>query len=80
MIYPRPSPNTHWPVSRDDKGCGDHDAPYTFGPLPSVAAPFPFSTRQFARLLILKYKVPADETADGRRPFHAFLHQRRSPD
>ena len=65
MIYRSPSPSAHRLESLDGNGCGDHDTPYTFGHLPSVAAPFPFSIRQFARLLILKSKVGAEEPPDG---------------
>ena len=30
------------------------DEPYRFGRRPSVSAPFPFTDRQFARLLVLR--------------------------
>ena len=40
--------------SRDGAGAGDHDKPYTFGHRPTVAAPFPFSTRELALLLVLR--------------------------
>jgi hypothetical protein len=40
--------------SLDGTGAGDHDVPYIFGRLPRAVAPFPFSTHQFARLLILR--------------------------
>jgi hypothetical protein len=40
--------------SRDGIGAGDHDAPYVFGRLPRAMAPFPFSTREYARLLVLR--------------------------
>ena len=43
--------------SRDGHGAGDRDLPFAFGTLPRAAAPFPFSTRQFARLLILRGRV-----------------------
>jgi hypothetical protein len=57
MISSRPLPSSRYQESRDGIGCGDHDVPYTFEQRPTVAAPFPFSTRQFARLLILRSKV-----------------------
>jgi hypothetical protein len=44
----------------DGFGAGDHDVPYVFGGRPSVAAPFPFSTREFARLLVLRGRVRAE--------------------
>jgi len=43
--------------SRDGIGCADHDMPYVFGRLPRAMAPFPFSTREFARLLVLRGRV-----------------------
>lgn len=43
--------------SKDGDGAGDHDQPYRFGRRPTYAAPFPFTTRQFARLLILRSKI-----------------------
>lgn len=45
--------------SHDGIGAGDHDTPYHFGRKPSVRAPFPFSTHQYARLLILRSRVHA---------------------
>ena len=46
--------------TRDGEGAADHDLPYRFGRRPSIAAPFPFSTHQYARLLILRSRVHAD--------------------
>jgi hypothetical protein len=43
--------------SRDGAGAGDHDKPYAFGRLPRTAAPFPFSTRELARLMVLRSRV-----------------------
>ena len=43
--------------SHDGDGAGDHDAPYTFGRRPRSSAPYPFSTRQYARLLVLRSEV-----------------------
>jgi hypothetical protein len=43
----------------DGGGSGDHDQPYPFGRKPTVSHPFPFSTREFARLLILRGRVQA---------------------
>jgi hypothetical protein len=45
--------------TRDAAGCGDHDDPYVFGRQPRAVAPFPFSTREFARLLVLRSRVQA---------------------
>ena len=33
------------------------DAEYTFGRHPSAAAPFPFTTREYGRLLVLKSRL-----------------------
>jgi len=41
----------------DGDGAGDHDLPYSFGRHPTVQQPFPFSTREFARLLIVRSRV-----------------------
>jgi hypothetical protein len=43
----------------DGAGAGDHDQPYRFGRLPRASAPFPFSTRQYAHLLVLRSRVQA---------------------
>lgn len=40
--------------SLDGHGAGDHDQPYRFGRRPRADVPFPFSTRQYARLLVLR--------------------------
>jgi hypothetical protein len=43
--------------SKDGVGSADNDQPYTFGRRPRAAAPFPFQTAQFARLLALRGRV-----------------------
>ena len=43
--------------SLDGSGTGDHDQPYRSGRRPSASTPYPFSTRQYARLLILRGRV-----------------------
>ena len=40
--------------SLDGLGAGDHDQPYRFGRRPRANVPYPFSTRQYARLLLLR--------------------------
>jgi hypothetical protein len=50
--------------SLDGVGAADHDEPDAFGRMPRAAAPFPFSTRQFARLLVLRSRV-RDELISG---------------
>ncbi len=43
--------------SLDGTGSGDHDQAYRFGRKPRAAAPYPFSTRQFMRLLVLRGRI-----------------------
>ena len=43
--------------SRDGTGACDHDVLYVFGRLPRAIALFPFSIREFARLMILRSRV-----------------------
>jgi hypothetical protein len=44
---------------------GTYDEPYRFGRRPTVRAPFPFTEREFARLLILRSRLQeAAWTAD----------------
>jgi hypothetical protein len=47
------------PGSKDGVGAGDHDRPYQFGRRPTSLAPYPFSTRQYVRLLLLRSRVRA---------------------
>jgi hypothetical protein len=42
------------PGSHDGTGAGDHDETYQFGWRPRASATYPFSTRQYARLLMLR--------------------------
>jgi len=52
------APNTR-PVlgSLDGLGAADHDQPYRFGFRPRASAPYPFNTRQYARLLVLRSRI-----------------------
>lgn len=43
----------------DGTGAGDHDVAYRFGRRPSTEVPYPFSTRQLARLLAVRSRVQA---------------------
>ena len=43
--------------SLDGHGSGDHDVPFRFGRRPWANAPFPFSPRQYGRLLVLRGRV-----------------------
>jgi hypothetical protein len=45
--------------SLDGRGAGDRDVSFTFGRRPQTAAPYPFSTRQYARLLVLRSRIAA---------------------
>jgi hypothetical protein len=47
--------------SRDGNGAGDHDVPYVFGRRPCTDSPYPFSTREYARLLALRSRVHASD-------------------
>ena len=52
---------THFPEtgagSKDGSGASDHDQPYVFGRRPRAVAPWPFTERQFARLLLVRGRV-----------------------
>ena len=59
--------------SLDGDGAADHDQPYRFGRKPRASVPYPFNTRQYARLLILRSRIrgqlsEADENADTSWP------------
>jgi hypothetical protein len=41
-----------------------YDESYRFGRRPTVRAPFPFTEREFARLLITRGRVQGDPSAD----------------
>ena len=63
----RPWGSAPAPVSAfDGPGAGDHDEPYQFGRRPRAIAPFPFTERQYARLLVLRSRVADDQSR--RRP------------
>jgi hypothetical protein len=40
-----------------------YDQPYRFGRTPKAIAPYPFSTREFARLLVLRGRIQAGQFA-----------------
>jgi hypothetical protein len=48
----------------DGAGSADHDHPYVFGRRPCSAAPFPFSTRQYVRLLLMRSRL-AEKSLDS---------------
>jgi hypothetical protein len=43
--------------SFDGFGAADHDQPYRFGWHPRSSVPYPFNTRQYSRLLVLRSRV-----------------------
>ena len=47
--------------SKDGDTAADHDEPYRFGRRPNARAPYPFTERQYARLLILRSRFQADD-------------------
>jgi hypothetical protein len=58
------------PGTFDGAGAGDHDEPYRFGRTPRSSAPYPFSTGQFVRLLIVRGRFQAGAfSADTVSPF-----------
>ncbi len=68
-----PIPTTQSATSSlDGNGAGDHDVPYRFGRQPRANASYPFSTRQYARLLILRGRLRAGPIEkDDPRGVHA---------
>jgi hypothetical protein len=51
--------------SKDGQGAADNDQPYRFGRRPRAVAPWPFTERQYAHLLIMRGRLvdqpdPAD--------------------
>ena len=49
--------------SLDGSGTADHDQPYRFGRRPTANATYPFSTREYAHLLVLRGRVRDGEFA-----------------
>ncbi|MCA1645078.1 MAG: hypothetical protein LC797_06295 [Chloroflexi bacterium] len=43
--------------TKDGSTAADNDQPYRFGLRPTSKAPFPFTERQYARMLILRGRV-----------------------
>ncbi|MBV9357223.1 MAG: hypothetical protein JO023_17060 [Chloroflexi bacterium] len=63
MDFPQQTAPAHL-GSPQDCEAGDHDQPYRFGWRPRASAPYPFSTRQYARLLILRSRIQDDPKDD----------------
>jgi hypothetical protein len=47
------------PQSQHTAAAHDQDLPYRFGRLPRSSATYPFSTREYVRLLVLRSRVQA---------------------
>ena len=64
------SPGTEEPAvpsgTKDCTSAADHDEPYRFGRRPNAMAPYPFTERQYARLLIMRSRVQAVELPQDR--------------
>ena len=60
-----PRPDAPYPAR--EAGGGDHDRPYEFR-APSADRPFPFTSRAFGRLLVLRGRIQDGDLADDRRP------------
>ena len=57
MTTPQPLSSDARVGPLDGPGAGDHDQPYRFGCRPRADVPYPFNTRQYARLLVLRGQV-----------------------
>ena len=66
MAFPQQQNLPGSPGSLDGEGAGDHDQPYHFGWRPRASAPYPFSTRQYARLLVMRSRLP-DQLGEDRQ-------------
>lgn len=47
--------------TRDGSGASDNDQPYVFGRRPRAIAPWPFTERQYARLLVVRGRRLEDD-------------------
>jgi hypothetical protein len=60
---------THLPEtgegSKDGAGAADNDQPYVFGRRPRAIAPWPFTERQYARLLLMRGRFMDSPQVDG---------------
>jgi hypothetical protein len=61
---PAPTNETGLPGcgTKDGSSASDNDQPFRYGLRPTAKAPFPFTERQFARLLILRGRVQEDSS------------------
>jgi hypothetical protein len=51
--------------TRDGRGAADHDQPYSFGRTPRSGTSYPFSTRQYIRLLVLRGRIQDGDVTEG---------------
>ena len=66
--------------TRDGSGAGDRDQPFRYGHKPTTLAPYPFSTRQYARLLVLRSRMEAGVSCtDDGAPEHRMRWLRADP-
>ncbi len=49
----------------DTTAARSYDEPYRFGRKPTTRAPFPFTEREFARLLVVRSRLQARDAANG---------------
>lgn len=62
--------------SKDGSGAGDNDQPYVFGRRPRAVAPWPFTERQYAHLLVLRGRVSdAPDPADRLEAHPIMFHE-----
>jgi hypothetical protein len=61
--------------TKDGSGAADNDQPYRFGRRPRAVAPWPFTERQYAHLLILRGRLADQPNPADRADAHpiAFL-------
>ena len=52
------------PGSRDGIGAGDHDLPFHFGSRPTSAWTYPFTSMQYARLLVMRGRAVDGDFAE----------------
>jgi hypothetical protein len=67
MTFSQQEDSSEVPGSRDGAGASDHDQPYRFGGRPRSSVPYPFNTRQYARLLVLRGRL-RDAQGSNLRP------------
>ena len=59
--------------SKDGSGAGDNDQPYTFGRRPRAVAPWPFTERQYAHLLVLRGRLADAPNPSDRLEAHPIV-------